>query len=113
MFEASDLEVIKLFSRSTQLSMKFFLLINVKMSTIISILTFMSRENNILGNLSLKKPTFTIFLYLRALNNLCSAELSMIFLYNPGVKFLLCVGEGRTGWELEIHIILEPPGPKL
>ena len=35
-------EVIKLFSCSTQLSMKFFLLINVKMPTIVGILTFMS-----------------------------------------------------------------------
>ena len=35
-------EVIKLFSCSTQLSMKFFLLINVKMPIIVGILTFMS-----------------------------------------------------------------------
>ena len=43
-------EVIKLFSCSTQLSMKFFLLINVKMPTIVGILTFISRENSILGS---------------------------------------------------------------
>ena len=30
-----DLEVIKLFSNSTQMSMKFILLINVKMSTML------------------------------------------------------------------------------
>ena len=42
-------EVIKLFSCSTQRSMKFFLLINVKMPTIVGILTFMSRKNSILG----------------------------------------------------------------
>ena len=42
-------EVIKLFSCSTQLSMKFFLLINVKMPTIVGILTCMSRKNNIQG----------------------------------------------------------------
>ena len=36
------LEVIKLFSYSTQLSTKFFLLINVKMPTIVGILTFIS-----------------------------------------------------------------------
>ena len=42
-------EVIKLFSCSTQLSMKFFLLINVKMPTFVGILTFMSRKNSILG----------------------------------------------------------------
>ena len=42
-------EVIKLFSCSTLLRMKFFLLINVKMPTIVGILTFMSRKNSILG----------------------------------------------------------------
>ena len=40
-----SLEVIKLFSCSTQLSMKFILLINVKMSTIVGILTFISMIN--------------------------------------------------------------------
>ena len=38
-------EVIKLFSCSTQLSLKFILLINVKMPTTVGILTFMSRIN--------------------------------------------------------------------
>ena len=38
-------EVIKLFSCSTQLSTKFILLINVKISTIVGILTFMSMIN--------------------------------------------------------------------
>ena len=42
-------EFIKLFSCLTQLSMKFFLPINVKMPTIAGILTFMSRKNSILG----------------------------------------------------------------
>ena len=42
-------EVIKLLSCSTQLSMKFFLLINVEMPTIVGILTYMSRKNSILG----------------------------------------------------------------
>ena len=45
----SGLEVIKLFSCSTQVSMEFFLLINVKMPTIVGILTFMSMKNNIPG----------------------------------------------------------------
>ena len=43
----------KTFSCSTQLSMKFFPLINVKMPTIVGILTFMSRKN---GILSLSEP---------------------------------------------------------
>ena len=38
-------EVIKLFSFSAQLKLKFILLINVKMPTIVGILTFMSRIN--------------------------------------------------------------------
>ena len=42
-------EVIKLFSCSTQLNTKFFLLINDKMPTIVGILTFMSGKNSILG----------------------------------------------------------------
>ena len=45
----SGLEVIKLLSCSTQLSMKFNLLINVKMPTIVGILIFRSRKNNIIG----------------------------------------------------------------
>ena len=38
-------EVIKLFSYSTQLSMKIILLIDVKMPTIVGILTFISMIN--------------------------------------------------------------------
>ena len=34
---------------ATQLSMKYFLLINVKMPTIVGVLTLMSRRNNTLG----------------------------------------------------------------
>ena len=37
-------EVIKLFSCSTQLSMKFSLLINMKMPTIVGIFIFISKE---------------------------------------------------------------------
>ena len=40
-------EVVKLFSCSAQLSMKFFLLINV--TTVVGILAFMGRKNSILG----------------------------------------------------------------
>ena len=45
----SSPEVIKSFSCSTQLSIKFFLLINVKMLTIVGILTFMRGKNSIFG----------------------------------------------------------------
>ena len=55
----------KTFSCSTQLSMKFFLHINVKMPTIVGILTFMSRKNSILGLSEPKQmPNSLIFLYL-------------------------------------------------
>ena len=46
-------KVIKKLSCSTQLSMKLFLLINVKMPTVVGILKFMSRKNSIL---SLSEP---------------------------------------------------------
>ena len=42
-WQQSGLELIKLFSCSTQLGMKFILLKNVKMPTIVGILTFLSR----------------------------------------------------------------------
>ena len=42
-------EVIPKISCSTQLSIKFFLLINVKMPTNVGILSFMSRKNSILA----------------------------------------------------------------
>ena len=39
----------KLFSCSTQLNMNFFLRINVQMSIMVGILTFISRKNSIIG----------------------------------------------------------------
>ena len=48
-------EVIKPFSYSTQLSIKFILLINVKMTTIVGILTFISMINT--ASLRLKRDT--------------------------------------------------------
>ena len=50
--------MIKHFLCSTQLSMHFFLLINVKMPTIVGILTFMSGENSILDLSESKKDEF-------------------------------------------------------
>ena len=67
-----DSEDIKLFSCSTQLSMNFFLLVNVKMPTIVGILTFNNcwhfniyeRENSILGLSEPKNAEFLDILYL-------------------------------------------------
>ena len=57
-YEQPGPEVIKLFSCSTQMSMEFFLLINVKMPTIVGILTFMSGKIAFSAYLSLKKAEF-------------------------------------------------------
>ena len=58
-------EVIENILCSTQLSMTFFLLINVKMPTIVGILTCMGRKNSILGiSKPEKKLNFLIVLYL-------------------------------------------------
>ena len=67
--------------------MKFYLLINVKMPTIVGIFTFMSRKNSIL-NLSEpeKNLNFLKFSYLSVIEISCSAELSMKFFYNLGAR---------------------------
>ena len=62
--ESPGPEVIKLFSRSTQLSMKFFLLINVKMPTIVGILTFMRRKNSILDLSEPKKKAEFLYIFI-------------------------------------------------
>ena len=56
-------EVIKLFSCSTQLSIKFFLLIKVKMPTFVGILTFMRGKNSILGLSEPKKAKISQYFY--------------------------------------------------
>ena len=48
-------EVIKLFSCSTRLTMKFIILINVKLSTIVGILTFISMTNATSDSLKARK----------------------------------------------------------
>ena len=57
-------EGIKLFSCSTQLSMKVFLLKNVKMPTIVGILTFMSGKNSILGLSGPKKKADFFYIFI-------------------------------------------------
>ena len=74
---SSGPKVKNFFSSSTQL--KFFLLINFKMPTIVGILKFMSRKNSILG-LSLwswKMLNFLTFLYFWLFKISCSSELSL------------------------------------
>ena len=50
---------MKLFSSSAQLRLKFILLINVKMPTIVGILTFISKINYMLWH---SKPLFSTYL---------------------------------------------------
>ena len=58
-------KIIKSILCSTQLSMKFFHLVNVKMPTIVGILTFMSGKINILDATEPEKMlNFLIFFYL-------------------------------------------------
>ena len=62
-------EVIKLFSCSTQLSTKFILLINVKMPTIVGILTFISMINTHLRDLEQEISLFAgILVFMSSLN---------------------------------------------
>ena len=56
-------KVIKLFSCSTHLSMKFVQHINFKMPTIVGILTFMSGKNSILGIYEPKKSRMSLYVY--------------------------------------------------
>ena len=83
-------EVIKLFPCSTQLSMKFFLLINIKMPTIVGILTFMSRKNSILSLSELEKCW--IYWYFHTYEHLkFHAQVSWAWkkFYNLGARSLL------------------------
>ena len=80
------LEVIKLFSCSTQLNMKFILLINVRMPTIVGILTFVGRI--ITASESFKARKILTFQHFRFYGQLkFHAELSMKIVYNLGAWF--------------------------
>ena len=70
-----DPEVIYFFSYSTQLSTKSILLINVKMPTVVGILTFVSMMNTTSGRC--KTRNFFICRYFSVYERLkCRAELS-------------------------------------
>ena len=57
----SSPEVIKLFTCSTQLSVKFIMLINVKMPMIVGILTFVSMINTAYESLKARSIFFQHF----------------------------------------------------
>ena len=63
-------KVIKLFSCSTQLSTKFILLINVKMTTIVGILTFISMINTTSERLKARTSLFVRILVFMSIWNL-------------------------------------------
>ena len=77
MTNSSGLEVIKHFSYSTQLSMKFFLLINIKMPTIVGILIFISRKKFMLSSaLQEKKFKLVVFIFFFYKRNKFHSQLS-------------------------------------
>ena len=59
----------KKISCSTQMSMKFFQLINIKMPTVVGILTFMTRKNSISGLPEPKKAEFLDIFILMSISN--------------------------------------------
>ena len=83
--------------------MNFFLLINIKMPTIVGILTFISKKNSILGYSEPETNlNFLTFSYLWTFTMSSSAELSMkksFITTGPGWKTLLvccCKNRGST-----------------
>ena len=76
----SGLEVMKFNSCSTQLSMKFIMLINVKMPTNVGILTFISMINTT----SERLLHLSVFKVLWAVKISCSVELNIKKVLEPG-----------------------------
>ena len=69
---------MKLFTYSTQLSKKFIMLINVKMPTIIGILTFMRMINSTSDSMeAVKVFIFQHFGFYEQFKKMCSVKLSM------------------------------------
>ena len=75
--DQSGPEVIKLFSCSTQLSAKFILLMNVKMPTIVGILTFISMINTTSERLKARSICMYLFFSFYEQLKFCAVELSM------------------------------------
>ena len=83
-------EVITLFfSYSTQLHTDFIMLINIKRPTIVGILTIFNIINIISESWKEKNPLFSAFLLLRAVEMLCSVELSMKKVFNLDILCLV------------------------
>ena len=64
----SGLKIIKLFSCSTQQSMNYIMLTNIKMPTIVGILTFISIINTSQSSISRKTLFFSILVFIRSTN---------------------------------------------
>ena len=93
-------ELVTHFSCSTQLSMKFILLKNVKMPTIVGILTNMNRKNSILGQSEPEHVDFLdIFIHMSNYF-LCSIELSM-------KKSFITSGPGSPIWQVYVINIIK------
>ena len=84
-------EILKLFSYLTQLSMKFFLLIYIKMPTIVGILIFISRKNFML-NSAVQEKKFKLIVFTNVIfyrQNKFHSQLSWAWkkFYNLGPRF--------------------------
>ena len=91
-FLCSGLEVIKLFSCSSQLSMNFSLLINLKMPTKFGIFKFISREIFMLQLCLTRKNLQLLVIWdLLAGQISCTAELSMKKVDNLGAWLLIAI----------------------
>ena len=91
--------------------MKFFLLINVKMPTIVGILTFMSGKNSILGLSEPKKAEFLDICILMSIQNvmLNSVEHEKSFITSgPGLLNDISISPSRTFKERFVDIFLKP-----
>ena len=76
---------------STQLSMKFFLIINVKMPTIVGILIFISMKNSILGlSEPIKAELLDIFTLMRILNFILRTCSRLLLMEQSDMASTLC-----------------------
>ena len=75
--EGAGLEVIKLNHAHLELSMKFIMIIDVKIPTLASILTFISIKNTTSEILKTRNDQKSIFQHTYTVKILCSAELNM------------------------------------
>ena len=101
----SGIKVIKTFSCSIQISMKFILLINVKMPTFAGILTLISSINTIAESFKQEKIFFHHSNFSWAIEISCSVEISMRKFYNIRARICERIMAIKV-WRLELRMII-------